>query len=392
MKTCLSVLLVLTSMAMAQTPVQATNSDPATVPASAPVAKTSIPAPGAVAPPFKVISPDGKEIKLSDYAGKIVVLDFWATWCGPCQQAMPHNNDIYERYRDSGVVLLGICSNDTQEAYDGWVSRNSRKYSFPTGFDPAARDYDNSFVRNAYGVTGFPTMFVVGRDGKIVGMASGGGREENPRLLRLLAKAGAPVDLSKLPPEEQNKGSASVPAAGKSAAMPMMGMSAGKDPGRFGSVTLGTPAPDFTAVDEKGEDVKLSSFKGHTVVVHFFTGTKPQPFVQDMATKYADQGVMVFGVSTATERADFDAWVAAGKSGVIYPVAWDSAGKAFMESAAYMQFGVGMFPGYVVVDAEGRTVAGSIGFGAGVSGNIHAALAKAGVTVDAADMAPAAAR
>src|SRR5690606_38203830 len=150
------------------------------------------------------------------------------------------------------------------------------------------------------------------RDGRIVGMASGGGREENPRLLRLLAKAGAPVDLSKLPPEEENKGPATIPAMGKTPARPaagMMGMGVGKDPARFGSVTLGEPAPDFTVVDEKGEDVKLSSFKGRTVLVHFFTGTKPQPVVQDIVTQYTDQGVTAFGVSTATERADFDAWV-----------------------------------------------------------------------------------
>src|SRR5690606_26207552 len=101
-----------------------------------------------------------------------------------------------ERYKDDGVVFLGICADDTRENYLGWAQRNRRKYSFPTGSDPVGKDYQNSFVRNDYGVTGFPTMFVIGRDGRIVGMASGGGREENPRLLRLLAKAGAPVDLS----------------------------------------------------------------------------------------------------------------------------------------------------------------------------------------------------
>ncbi len=380
------VLATFVSAGMAQS-----SGQPEVVPAVEPGTKLSMPAAGTLAPDFTVLAPDGSEISLSDYRGSIVVVDFWATWCGPCQQAMPHNNDMYEKYRDDGVVVLAVCSNDTREAYDGWVKRNSRKYSFLTAFDPAGRDYDNSFVRNVYGVTGFPTMFVIGRDGHIVGAASGGGPGENPRLARLLAKAGAPIDLASLPPEEERTGPASVPMLGKTPAKKttgLIGMGAPKSdggPARFGTLELGQVVPDFSAVGEDGSQTKLSDYAGRTVLVHFFTGANPQPYMQDIASKYGEAGVTVLGISTATEKADFDAWVKGGKSGVTYPVAWDPVGRAFMESAAYMVFGIGMFPGSVVVDTQGKLVDGVIGMGGVAEQKVYAMLAKAGVKLQAAD-------
>jgi peroxiredoxin len=367
---------------------------PEVVPAVEPGTKLSMPAAGTPAPDFTVEAPDGSTIRLSDYKGSIVVVDFWATWCGPCQQAMPHNSQMQDKYRDDGVVVLAVCSNDSREAFEGWVRRNRPKYSFEMAFDPAARDYDNSFVRNQYGVTGFPTIFVVGRDGRIVGMASGGGPGENPRLARLLARAGAPVDLASLPPEEENKGPATVPMVGKTpASTGLIGMGAPRPAAasaapRFGSMELGQAVPDFTLVGEDGGEVKLSDHAGRTVVVHFFTGLRPQPYLQHIASRYGES-VTVLGASTATERADFDAWVKAGRGDATYTMSWDPVGKAFMESVAYMTFGIGMFPGSVVIDAQGRLVDGVIGMGPIAGQKVYAALAKAGVKLNEQDHARA---
>ena len=64
---------------------------------------------GTTAPDFTVQDKDGKPVKLSDYAGKVVVLDFWATWCGPCMSSMPHTNQVAKKFADQGVVVLAVA-------------------------------------------------------------------------------------------------------------------------------------------------------------------------------------------------------------------------------------------------------------------------------------------
>ena len=82
-------------------------------------------------PDFTVLTPEGKEAKFSDYAkGKTVILDFWATWCGPCQKAMPHYEEIHRKYGSKGVVIFGVCGFDTRANYDKWLIENKNKYTY----------------------------------------------------------------------------------------------------------------------------------------------------------------------------------------------------------------------------------------------------------------------
>ncbi len=374
---------LLTSALCAQTP--------ATVPASAEAPAITRPGPkvGELAPDFTVLDAAGKEVKLSDYRGKLVLLDIWATWCGPCVASMPHNSELAEEFAKDGLVILAVCASDSRANYDGWVERNATKYKFLTAHDPAGKDWAKSVFNTGYGVTGFPTLYLIGRDGRVVGMTAGGGPGENPYVTRLLAKGGLPIDTSHLPPEPKDAPK-SIPAMGKT-----MAMSTGSKGGamlvptaKLGNVSFGDAVADFSAVGVDGADVKLSTFKGKPVLIVFWTGARaPADDVAKLAAAYKDQGLAVWAINVATERADFDAWAKANAAALGYTVSWDPAGKAFMESIAHMRFGAGMYPAYVALDAESRFRGGIIGMGPKVAAWVRLSIDRAGVKLGAEDRA-----
>ena len=117
---------------------------------------------GKPAPAFDLPALDGSgRVALADHRGKVVVMNFWASWCIPCKEENPALVDIYERYRGSDVVLIGIVYQDSTAAARDYTTRLGNRWA--SGIDADGR------TALAYGVFGIPETFFIGPDGVIAG-------------------------------------------------------------------------------------------------------------------------------------------------------------------------------------------------------------------------------
>lgn len=149
---------------------------------------------GTPAPDFTAIRPDGSKLRLADFRGKIVILDFWSTWCVPCIRAMPYLEQLYQQTKDQGVIVLGICVWDSWDNFQNWQREPRVPTTFSKAFDPAAINRDNnnadSIAKRLYNVTGIPTMYVIDREGIVVEGILGYRGESDTRLATALQRAG----------------------------------------------------------------------------------------------------------------------------------------------------------------------------------------------------------
>jgi peroxiredoxin len=114
---------------------------------------------GSTAPDFKLEDLAGEDVTLREHRGDIVVLNFWATWCGPCRVEMPDLEHTFSRYSDQGLVVLGV--NFDEPAGDVEAFKTSLDITFPLLLDPGG------VVQRQYQVTGYPTTVFVDREGLI---------------------------------------------------------------------------------------------------------------------------------------------------------------------------------------------------------------------------------
>jgi RNA polymerase sigma factor (sigma-70 family) len=129
---------------------------------------------------------EGKPMALADFKGRIVVLDFWGSWCKPCRAAIPALKDLAVKYADQGVVVLGVASENTAE--DAVKVASAEKMPWRSWFD-RREENDDSPIVTAWGITTFPTVAVVDRQGIIRFLKGGANAEEVANILdALLAK------------------------------------------------------------------------------------------------------------------------------------------------------------------------------------------------------------
>lgn len=116
---------------------------------------------GQPAPQFSLPNLEGKQIHLNDFANKVVIVDFWATWCGPCREEIPHLNKLYEDYRGKGLEIIGI-SMDTDEpaSIKNFTKEFRMEYTVVVGNEGVAQDFG--------GLVGYPTTIILDRKGNMV--------------------------------------------------------------------------------------------------------------------------------------------------------------------------------------------------------------------------------
>ena len=118
------------------------------------------------APDFTLRSLNGDSVSLKEYGGKIVLLDFWATWCAPCRISIPELVELQKKYRDRGVAVLGISMDDPQMFTDNFILAFKEKFKMNY---PILR-VDQKVAMDYFGTASMaiPTLFVINREGKIV--------------------------------------------------------------------------------------------------------------------------------------------------------------------------------------------------------------------------------
>jgi peroxiredoxin len=115
--------------------------------------------PPAVAPDFTLHAADGRNVRLEELRGQVVLVNFWATWCGPCRAEMPHLDELYKKYGKSGFVLLGVNIDDNPAT--ALATARKLGVSFPILLDTDKK------VSKLYDLTDMPSTVVIDRDGRV---------------------------------------------------------------------------------------------------------------------------------------------------------------------------------------------------------------------------------
>ena len=154
---------------------------PASVPATEPAKELELARPGRAqtAQPFEVATPEGGKLSLAEYRGRVVLLNFWATWCEPCKEEMPAMERLYQKHRAQGLVVLAL-SNDSEGSTQR-VARFVKEsgFTFPVGLDPRLK------VANLYRVRVLPSSLVIDRKGTLSFVALGPREWDKPAAHQL---------------------------------------------------------------------------------------------------------------------------------------------------------------------------------------------------------------
>ncbi len=122
-----------------------------------------------MAPDFTLFDINGVEYTLSKLKGKVVLINFWATWCGPCRMEIPEFNELYEKYKDAGFEILGVSISDSPNQLIQFMKSFQVDYPVLHG-----SKFDISKITQMYGgISSVPTSFIIGKNGSIIRLYPG---------------------------------------------------------------------------------------------------------------------------------------------------------------------------------------------------------------------------
>ncbi|GIW43140.1 MAG: thioredoxin [Candidatus Binatia bacterium] len=141
---------------------------------------------GFAAPSFRLPTLDGRTVRLEEFRGKILFLNFWATWCPPCREEMPAMQRVYERFRQRPFAMLAVSEDTSAEPVREFV--NALGLSFSIALDP------NGQLPEKYGVTGYPETFIIDPSGIVLRHVVGPLEWDHPDVIRYFEELLAAVE------------------------------------------------------------------------------------------------------------------------------------------------------------------------------------------------------
>ena len=348
---------------------------------------------GSAAPEFSSFDLAGQEVRLADYRGKVLILDFWATWCSPCIASMPHTQEIAAKFADQGVVVLAVCSGDKRSKFEDWVKLKAKSYpAMRFTFDPHEQGTPAEKERASaalYGVPAIPAQFIIDRNGQIVATTDGYVPGDT-RLEAALAKAGIKVDAATLASATVVEQKIAATRSSNTALTPA-GARPVPPPFTEDAVRLkaGTIMTDLVLRGPDGAEKKISSFRGQPLVVSFSPAEAiPSEFLNQVVEKYGASGVGVLALVTRDSAENYRAWLELHRDRFHFSTALDPTGPAAVkESAVFLAVGMVVpMPMVLVLDRDGK-LAGKVAPKVATSAQgLAELLRRTGVAVKAEDL------
>jgi len=121
---------------------------------------------GKLAPSFELADVNGNKVSLSEYKGKVILINFWATWCAPCKAEMPSLNNLFLAFKNDGFIVLAISVDSSEKPVQSFLKGKSIAL-------PVLMDKEQDVYFDLYGVLGLPTSFLIDRDGIITELIRG---------------------------------------------------------------------------------------------------------------------------------------------------------------------------------------------------------------------------
>jgi peroxiredoxin len=286
---------------------------------------------GDAAVDFRFQDATGTTFSLSDFRGKLVVLNFWTTWCGYCQEELPFIQEVYDDWSYDDLVLLAIDKGEDLATVVTFIQDEG--YSLPIVMDEEQK------VVAQYGVTAIPTTFFIDEEGIIQYKQIGyfHTTEDIEEVLNQILTTGTYV-AEPAEPEEPEPDSAGLGFI----------VSCPQNPGE--GLDVGDAALDFHYQDAQGLSVSLSDFRGQPVIVCFWATwcgycNMQLPYLQQLYEDWQDTALVMITISKGEEPATVATFMQ--DEGLTFPVLTDSAQKAVG------QYGVSGVPTTFFIDEEG---------------------------------------